>query len=260
MPPKRGAPGRVFTVDLPRTLPVEKRGDAWWMEADGRELRLSNLDKVFWPDEGTTKGDLIAYYFNVAELILPHLLERPLTMKRMPDGIAGEFFYEKTAPSHTPDWIARCTVQSEDARDGAIGYLMANDLPSLLYVANLGCIEMHPLHSRCGSVETPDYLFFDLDPMEASFAQVLRVAMHVKAALDALGLASYPKTSGATGVQIYVPIERGYTYEQVRGFVGTLGRMIERADREHVTMAWQIERRGLLPQQDPHLEEALADA
>ncbi len=243
MPPKRRTAGRVFTVDLPRPLPAEKRGDAWWMEADGRELRLSNLNKVFWPEEGYTKGDLIAYYFNVAELILPHLRDRPLTMKRMPDGLAGGFFYEKTAPSHTPDWVARCTVRSEDAKDGAIGYLMVNDLPTLLYVANLGCIEMHPLHSRCDAVETPDYLFFDLDPMDATFEQVLRVALHVRAALDTLGLASYPKTSGATGVQIYVPVERGYSYEQVRDFVGTVGRMIERADRDNVTMAWKIERR-----------------
>ncbi len=213
------------------------------MEVDGRELRLSNLEKVFWPEEGYTKGDVIAYYFNVAELILPHLRDRPLTMKRMPDGIAGPFFYEKTAPAHTPDWVARCPVRSEDAREGLISYLMANDLASLLYVANLGCIEMHPLHSRCGRVEVPDYLFFDLDPMEATFEQVLRVALHVRAALDALGLASYPKTSGATGVQIFVPIEPGYSYEQTRGLVGAIGRMIERADREHVTMAWQTSRR-----------------
>ncbi|GIU98590.1 MAG: ATP-dependent DNA ligase [Actinomycetota bacterium] len=235
--------GRAFTVELPRPLPVERRGDAWWLELDGRELRLSNLDKVFWPAEGYTKGDLLAYYLNVAELILPHLRDRPLTMKRMPDGIAGPHFYEKTAPAHTPDWVARCPVPSEDSREGVIGYLMANDIPSLLYVANLGCIEMHPLHSRCGSIETPDYLFFDLDPMEASFEQVLRVALHVRAALDALGLASYPKTSGATGVQVFVPIERGYSYRQVRDLVGKVGRLIERADPEHVTMAWQIERR-----------------
>jgi bifunctional non-homologous end joining protein LigD len=244
MAPRRKAPGgRAFTVGFPTPLPVEKRGDAWWMEADGRELRLSNLDKVFWPEEGYTKGDLIAYYFNVGDLILPHLRERPLTMKRMPDGMAGPFFYEKTAPSHTPDWIARCPVRSEDSRDGVIGYLMVNDLSTLLFVANLGCIEMHPLHSRCSTIDTPDYLFFDLDPMGASFEDVLVVARHVRAALGALGLTGYPKTSGATGVQIYVPVEPGWSYEQVRDFVGTLGRTIERADREHVTMAWQIERR-----------------
>ncbi len=240
---KRGGGGPAFTVEFPTALPADKRGDAWWMEADGRELRLSNLDKVFWPEEGYSKGDLVAYYFNVAELILPYLRERPLTMKRMPDGISGDFFYEKTAPSHTPEWIERCPVESEDSRDGVIGYLMVNDLSTLLFVANLGCIEMHPLHSRCGSVGQPDYLFFDLDPMGASFEDVLAVSMHVKAALDALGLVGYPKTSGATGVQIYVPVAPGYSYEQVRDFVGTVGRMIERADRERVTMAWKIERR-----------------
>lgn len=228
---------------FPRPLTAERRGDAWWVELEGRELRLSNLDKVFWPEEGYTKGDVLAYYLNVAELILPHLRDRPLTMKRMPDGIAGPHFYEKTAPAHTPDWVARCPVPSEDSREGVIGYLMANDLPALLYVANLGCIEMHPLHSRCGSIETPDYLFFDLDPMGASFEQVLRVALHVRAALDALGLASYPKTSGATGVQVFVPIVPGYSYRQVRDLVGKVGRLIARADPGHVTMAWRIERR-----------------
>lgn len=240
---KKGTGGPAFTVELPRALPTTKRGDAWWMEADGRELRLSNLDKRFWPEEGYTKGDLVAYYFNVAELLLPYLRERPLTMKRMPDGMAGGFFYEKTAPSHTPDWVNRCPVESDDAREGAIGYLTVDDLSTLLYVANLGCIEMHPLHSRCGSVGEPDYLFFDLDPMGASFEDVLAVALHVRAALGALGLEAFPKTSGATGVQIYVPLEPGYSYAQVRDFVGTLGRMIERADRDRVTMAWQIERR-----------------
>ncbi len=213
------------------------------MEADGRELRLSNLDKVFWPDEGYTKGDLIAYYFNVADLILPYLRDRPLTMKRMPDGIGEGFFYEKTAPSHTPDWVERCHVESDDAKTGVIGYLMVQDLSTLLYVANLGCIEMHPLHSRCASLQEPDYLFFDLDPMGASFEDVLAVSIHVKAALDALGLVTYPKTSGATGVQIYVPVVPGYSYDQVRDFVGAVGRMIERADRDRVTMAWQISKR-----------------
>jgi bifunctional non-homologous end joining protein LigD len=244
MPPrKKRTGGPAFTVDLPRPLPAEKRGDAWWMEADGRELRLSNLDKVFWPEEGYTKGDLVAYYYNVADLILPHLRERPLTMKRMPDGMAGPFFYEKTAPSHTPDWVNRCPVESEDAKEGVIGYMTVDDLATLLYVTNLGCIEMHPLHSRCGSVDQPDYLFFDLDPMGASFEDVLAVSLHVRAALGALGLTGYPKTSGATGVQIYVPVEPGYSYDQVRDFVGTVGRMIERADADRVTMAWKIERR-----------------
>src|SRR6266540_3984423 len=116
---KRGGP--AFTVELPRPLPVEKRGEHWWMEADGRELRLSNLGKVFWPIEGYTKGDLISFYWNVAPFILPYLHERPLTMKRMPNGITGSFFYEKEAPSHTPDWMPRCPVASSGSPDGRWG-------------------------------------------------------------------------------------------------------------------------------------------
>ena len=230
-----------FTVALPRALEAERDGDAWFVEADGREARLSNLDKVFWPDEGYTKGDVLAYYFNVAPLIVPHLADRPLTMKRMPDGVAGEYFYEKSAPSHTPDWLGRCRVASEDAKGGVIDYLSIADTAGLLFVANLGCIEFHPLHSRCGSVDTPDYLFFDLDPAEgATFEQVLAVARHVNTALDGLGLASYPKTSGATGMQIFVPIQPRYSYAQVRELVGALGRLIVAADPDNATMKGRI--------------------
>ena len=260
MPPrkKKSSGGRAFTVAFPQLLPADKRGDAWWMEADGRELRLSNLDKVFWPEEGYTKGDLLAFYYNVAELILPHLHDRPLTMKRMPDGMAGPFFYEKTAPSHTPDWVARCPVQSEYSKDGVIGYMMVQDLATLLFVVNLGAIEMHPLHSRCASIESPDYLFFDLDPMGASFEDVLIVEQHVHAALGALGLTGYPKTSGATGVQIYVPIELGWSYDQVRDFVGTLGRTIERADRESVCIGLRVRARHSQFFGRPHAKKLVA--
>ncbi len=212
------------------------------MVLDGRELRLSNLDKVFWPGEGYTKGDLVAYYFSVAELIVPHLVERPLTMKRMPDGIAGPHFYEKSAPSHVPDWIGRCPVESEESRHRVIDYMTIEDTAGLLFVANLGCIEFHPLHSRCADVEHPDYLFFDLDPFPPyTYEDVLTVARHIKVLLDQLGLAAYPKTSGATGMQIYMPVTRGaYTYEQVRAFVGACGRLIAHADADRVTMAWKV--------------------
>jgi bifunctional non-homologous end joining protein LigD len=212
------------------------------MEIDGQRLRLSNLDKVFWPDEGYTKGDLVSYYFNVAGLILPHLLGRPLTMKRMPDGITGGSFYEKTAPSHTPEWIHRCSVPSEDAKRGVIDYLTVDDTATLLFVANLGCIEMHPLHSRCEDVDHPDYLFFDLDPFPPyTYEDVLAVARHIRVLLDRFDLPSYPKTSGATGLQIYVPLEQGaFTYGQVRAFVGRCGRLIAQADPDRVTMAWRV--------------------
>ena len=239
---KRSTTGPAFTVEFPRTLDARKDGDAWWFEVDGRELRLSNLNKVFWPDEGYTKGDLIAYYFNVAHLMLPHLRTRPLTMKRMPDGIDGPFFYEKSAPSHVPDWIGRCKVLSDDAKTGVIDYMTIDDSAGLLYIANLGCIEFHPLHSRCEDVEHPDYCFFDLDPFPPyTYEDVLAVARHIKALLDQLGLPGFPKTSGATGLQIFVPIERGrYTHDQVRELVGRCGRLILSADPDRVTMAWKI--------------------
>jgi DNA ligase D-like protein (predicted ligase)/DNA ligase D-like protein (predicted polymerase)/DNA ligase D-like protein (predicted 3'-phosphoesterase) len=232
----------AFTVEMPATLEAIRDGDAWWTEIDGRELRLSNLTKIFWPDEGYTKGDLVSYYFNVGSLIVPHLAERPLTMKRMPDGIDGPFFYEKSAPSHTPDWLGRCVVPSEDAKTGEIDYLTISDTAGLLYIANLGCIEFHPLHSRCADVVHPDYLFFDLDPFEPyTYEDVLIVARHIKVLLDQLGITAFPKTSGATGLQIYVPVERGtYTYDTVRAFVGAAGRLIRDADPDRVTMAWKI--------------------
>ncbi|HEX9823705.1 MAG TPA: non-homologous end-joining DNA ligase [Actinomycetota bacterium] len=245
MPRKRGG-GPAFTVETPEALPAERDGEHWWLETDGQRLRLSNLGKVYWPEEGYTKGDLLAYYWNVAPTMLPYLAGRPLTMKRMPDGVAGPHFYEKNAPSHTPDWMPRCRVESEDdeAKMGYNDFLVANDRAGLLFVANLGAIEFHPLHSRCDTIRLPDYLFFDLDPFPPiEFEDVLAVARHVKAALDALGLPCAAKTSGATGIQIYVGIEPGPSYEQTRGFVGTVGRAILAADPDRVTMDWDIEKR-----------------
>src|SRR5919106_5802835 len=164
----------AFTVEYPNPLPAERDGDAWWVRVDGREVRLSNLDKIYWPDDGYTKGDLLTAYYNLAPLLLPHLRDRPLTLLRMPDGIAGPEFYEKQAPSHTPDWAPRAHVVGLSSKR-AIDFLLANDGASLLFVANLGCIEMHPLHSRADSIERPDYAFFDLDPFPPiEFATVRR--------------------------------------------------------------------------------------
>jgi bifunctional non-homologous end joining protein LigD len=241
--PRRKAAGPAFTVELPRELPAERDGDVWWATIEGREVRLSNLDKVFWPDEGYTKGDLLAYYFNVSELILPYLAGRPLTMKRMPNGVSGDFFYEKNAPPNTPDWMRRCTVESDDARNKVIDYLLVDDAAGLLFMVNLGCIEFHPLHSRCESYDYPDYAFFDLDPFDVEFDDVLAVAHHVKAALDVLGLRGYAKTSGATGMQIYVPIEPRFTHDEVREFVRLIGLMIKKADPGRVTMQWEVRTR-----------------
>ena len=244
MPSKRRR-GPAFTVETPEPLPAERDGDHWWMELDGQRLRLSNLDKLFWPKEGYTKGDLLAYYWNVRDLILPYLRDRPLTRKRMPDGIEGPFFYEKNAPSHTPDWMPRCRVESEDAEEGSNDFLVANTAADLLFVVNTGAIEFHPLHARCDSIDHPDYLFFDLDPMgAATFEDVLAVARHVHVALEHLGLPAYAKSSGATGVQIYVGVDPRPTHDEVRAFVGAIGQAVRGVDPDRVTMEYQVRKRG----------------
>jgi bifunctional non-homologous end joining protein LigD len=227
-------------LPFPSPLPATRSGGAWRLEADGRELRLSNLDKVYWPNGGITKGDLLAYYWNVADLILPHLHDRPLTMKRMPNGLAGEPFYEKQVPAHAPEWLPTAAVPTEeDSR--VVEFVLAQDLASLLYVVNLGCIEMHPLHSRAGSLDRPDYAFFDLDPFEPyTYEDVRTVAKLVKVVLDGLGLRGYPKTSGATGMQVYVPLDGTHTHTDAREFVERVGRLVVRAYPEKATMAWPV--------------------
>ncbi|HET6752137.1 MAG TPA: non-homologous end-joining DNA ligase, partial [Actinomycetes bacterium] len=238
------ATGKRRRLRFPSPLPARRAGEAWRLLADGRELRLSNLDKVYWPDDGYTKGDLLAHYWNVAELILPHLHDRPLTMKRMPDGLAGEPFYEKQVPAHAPDWLPTTAVPSEDDTR-VVEFVMAQDLPSLLYVVNLGCIEMHPLHARAGSLDRPDYAFFDLDPFEPyTYADVRTVAKLVKVVLDGLGLRGYPKTSGATGMQVFVPLDGTHTHADAREFVERVGRLVVRAYPEKATMAWPLAERA----------------
>jgi bifunctional non-homologous end joining protein LigD len=227
-------------LPFPSPLPARRSGDAWRLQADGRELRLSNLNKVYWPGEGIAKGDLLAYYWNVADLILPHLRDRPLTMYRMPDGLAGEPFYEKQVPAHAPDWLPTAAVPTEeDSR--VVEFVLVQDRASLLYVANLGCIEMHPLHSRAGSLDRPDYAFFDLDPFEPyTYEDVRTVAKLIKVVLDGLGLRGYAKTSGATGMQVFVPLDGTHTHTDAREFVERVGRLVVRAYPEKATMAWPV--------------------
>jgi bifunctional non-homologous end joining protein LigD len=232
----------ITTIPAPIELPVVKKGKHWYARAGERELRLSNLDKVYWPEEGYTKGDLLTYYYNVSPVMLPHLVDRPLTLKRMPDGLAGGFFYEKNAPSHTPAWMPRLEIQAEGKK---ITYLTVRDVTHMLYVANLGCIEFHPLHARGLDQEHPTYAFFDLDPFEpAGFDEVVHVARLIGVALDRLGLPGYPKTSGATGIQIMVPLEPGHTYAHARAFVGGVAQLVHAADPDTVTLEWEVAKRA----------------
>jgi bifunctional non-homologous end joining protein LigD len=237
--------GQHTTVDFPVDLPVEKRGEHWYARAGDRVLKLSNLNKVFWPREGFTKADLLTYYFNISPVMLPHLEERPLTLKRMPDGVGGAYFYEKNAPPHAPDWIHRMPVESSEEPGKITNHMAVCDVAEMLWVVNLGCVEFHPLHAKGGDQERPSYAFFDLDPMHgATWEDVREVAGLVHTMLEQLGVPSYPKTSGATGMQIYIPLSPPVTYDEVRGFVGTLSDVVHEMAPELTTVEWEVAKRG----------------
>ncbi|MDQ3751425.1 MAG: DNA polymerase domain-containing protein [Actinomycetota bacterium] len=234
----------LTTIDWPTELPVVRHGEHWIARAGEREVRLSNLPKVYWPEEGFTKGDLLSYYFNVSQTMLPHLVGRPLTMKRMPNGVRGGFFYEKNAPKHTPEWMQTIPVSAE-ADTKIINYLTVRDALEMLWIANLGAIEFHPLHARGPDQTYPSYAFFDLDPAEgAGFEEARYVASLVKVLLDRLELRAYPKTSGATGIQIMLPLDGTHTYDEVRGVVGAISELVHEADPKATTLEWEVSKRS----------------
>ena len=233
----------TFTLRLPGPLPVTEEDGRTVVTTDGIDVPVSNLGKVYWPDEGITKGDLLAYYWNVADVIVPHLHDRPLTLKRLPDGVTGPRFFQRNAPGWTPDWIPLCALEPADSKVDET--VVVHNRAHLLFVANLGAIEMHPLHSRCVRYDQPDYLVLDLDPMEpAAFDEALVVAHQLKVVLDHLGLRGYPKTSGATGVQVYVPVEEKHSYEETRNLAEKMGTLIVRTSPDLATMEWSVEKRA----------------
>ncbi|MGH2753912.1 MAG: non-homologous end-joining DNA ligase, partial [Actinomycetota bacterium] len=230
------------TIEFPVGLPAAKKGEGWLAKAGDKELRLSNPEKIYFPERGYTKGDILTYYFNASPTMLPHLIERPLTLKRMPNGIHGDFFYEKNAAAHTPKWIETLAVQAESK---TINYLTVRDVADMLYIANLGAIEFHPLHAKGLDQARPTYAFFDLDPMgNAAWSDVRYVASLVKVVLDQLGIECYPKTSGATGMQIMVPLDGKHDYREVRLFVGAVSRMVHEAEPDATSMEWEVSKRG----------------
>jgi bifunctional non-homologous end joining protein LigD len=217
--------------------------------APTRDLRLTNLDKVFFPEEGITKGDLIEYYRAVAPVLVPHLRERPFTMIRFPDGITGQHFFQKDRPDHTPDWIEVAPFHaSSDAESRLIRFPIVNDADALLWMVNMGCIDMNAWYSRRTSPANPDFVLFDLDPAEGSgFGEATRVALLVKEVLDLMGLRGYPKTSSARGLHVMVPIEPVHTYEEVRRFCAVVAAALEGTHRGLVTTRWaKAGRRGVL--------------
>ena len=224
----------------PTTLPGEVT-----VTVEGREIRLTHLEKLLWPDEGLHKADLIDYYRSVAPHILPHLQGRRVTVTRYPEGINEEGFYQKHLPEHAPTWIRRNRVPSRDAERGYIDYPAVDDLPTLLWLANQAVIEFHPSLDRLDRPGYPDYAIFDLDPNPpATFTDAREVALRVHDLLERLGLQGYPKVSGATGLHIYVPLERCHTFDETSEFVAYLGELLVAHRPDQVTNERLVERRG----------------
>jgi bifunctional non-homologous end joining protein LigD len=207
-----------------------------------RTVRLSNLDKVFWPELRLTKRDLLQYYADVAPALLPHLRSRAMVMKRYPNGIHGKFFFMKRTPSPSPDWLETCEIMHQSRN--LIAFPLVQDLASLLWLVNLGCIDLNPWYARCDDSDRPDYLHFDLDPAEgAGFAEVLETALVVRSALMELGMEPLVKTSGSTGVHVYVGIRRGPVQKEVWTFAKALARRLARKHPQLITAEYLIAKR-----------------
>jgi bifunctional non-homologous end joining protein LigD len=212
------------------------------VEADGHSVSLTNLEKLFWPKLGLTKGDLLRYYASVAPVLLPHLRDRAMVMKRYPNGATGKCFFMKRAPSPRPDWIETCAI--EHGSGSIIDFPMVQDLASLLWVVNLGCIDLNQWYARCDDVNRPDYLHFDLDPVVgATFARVRETALLVREALEALGMTVLAKTTGSSGIHLYVPIARGPLQKQVWSFAKELARVMEARAPKLITAEYRIAQR-----------------
>src|SRR5215203_3766126 len=200
---------------------------------ENREVRLTNLKKPFWPDRGITKGDLLQYYADVAPVLLPHISDRAMVMKRYPHGAAGEFFFMKRAPTPRPAWIRTCSIDHDSGN--IIDFPVIDDLPSLLWVINLGCIDLNQWYARCDDIDRPDYVHFDLDPGDgATFEHVRESALLVRDALETLGMKPLVKTSGSKGMHVYVPIMRAPLQKAVWTFAKALA--VELASRHPALM------------------------
>src|SRR5437868_326197 len=230
---RRGASGaRGRTTEIPHTGNAD-------VKAAGTTVHLTHLEKLFWPKLGITKGDLLRYYAGVAKVLLPHLRDRAMVMKRYPDGANGAFFFMKRAPSPRPDWIELCSI--EHSSGNIIDFPIVQDLASLLWVVNLGCIDLNPWYARCDDVDRPDYLHFDLDPVPgANFERVRETALVVRDALADLGMKTLVKTTGSRGLHLYVPIVRGPTQKQVWTFAKRLAQTLAQLKPKLITAEYRV--------------------
>ena len=204
------------------------------VEIEGKHLSLTNLDKVLYPAAGFTKGQVIDYYARIAPALLPHLAGRPLTLKRYPEGVDKEYFFEKNATKHRPDWVKTVPIWSEGNQRN-VNYLLVNDLPTLVWIANLAAIELHPSLSLAKDITTPRSMVFDVDPgPPADILQCCQVGMWLREIFEHFGLQSFPKTSGSKGLQIYVPLNTPTNYELTKNFAHALARLLESEHRNLV--------------------------
>lgn len=213
-----------------------------WIEFHGRKLRLSNLSKTFWPELGLSKRHLLQYYIDVSTALLPHLHSRPMVMKRYPNGITGDFFFMKRTPSHRPEWLRTCSIRHRSG--SVIDFPVVEDLPSLLWIVNLGCIDLNPWYSRCEDTDRPDFVVFDLDPVEgATFAMLRRAALMVRDALAALRISAFAKTSGSRGIHIYASIQRGPVQKEVWRFAKQFAKTMESLHPKLITAEYRVAQR-----------------
>jgi bifunctional non-homologous end joining protein LigD len=204
------------------------------VEVGGRHLKLTNLDKVLYPKAGFTKGQVIDYYARIAPVLVPHLAGKPLTLKRYPNGVDQQFFFEKNATKHRPDWVKTAPIWSEGNKRN-VNYILADDLATLIWVANLAAIELHPSLSLAKDITCPRSMVFDLDPgPPANIVQCSQVAFWLRAIFDSFGLESFPKTSGSKGLQIYVPLNTKTSYDETKPFAHALARLLENEHRDLV--------------------------
>jgi bifunctional non-homologous end joining protein LigD len=224
------------------SIKLPKNKNTLDVEFDDRVVKLTNLSKPFWPKLGVTKRDLIQYYLDVAPWLLPHLTDRAMVMKRYPNGAAGDFFFMKRAPSPRPSWIEICNIEHESGN--IINFPMIQDVAALMWVINLGCIDLNQWYAKCDDVDRPDYLHFDLDPTPgASFEKVCEAALYLKLALDSIKIPSLVKTTGSKGIHIYVPIKRGPTQKQVWTFAKEFSWAVTSQAPKLLTAIYQVTKR-----------------
>jgi bifunctional non-homologous end joining protein LigD len=227
-----------------RRLSIPTDLDNAILDIDGREVRLTNLRKIFWRELGLTKGDLLQYYADIATTLLPHIRDRAMVMKRYPHGASGEFFFMKRAPSPRPDWIR--TFAIDHGSENVIDCPVIDDIASLMWVINLGCIDLNQWYARCDDIDRPDYVHFDLDPGDgAGFGRVLEAGLVVRDALQTLKMPSFVKTTGSKGLHVYVPIARGPVQKDAWTFAKALAHELANRNRNLLTAEYRRAKRPL---------------